>query len=205
MKIKVFQTGYISTNTYVTYNEESRKAFVVDPAGDMDKIVGFLRDENLSLEAVLATHGHFDHIGGVAELQQYGAKVYMSKLDEDKILHQNIPGFESYGIDIKPFVPDVLLEGGEELELAGYPVRVIATPGHSIGGLSYQCGNLIFVGDTIFFHSYGRVDFDDSNFEDICISVKKLLAIDGDNILLVGHGQPTSSKEERENNPILYV
>ncbi len=159
MKIKVLSTGYISTNTYIVYNEDNNRAFVVDPAGDTDKIVDFLQSQNLTLEAVLVTHGHFDHIGGVADLQQYGAKVYMSKLDQDKITHQNIPGFSSYGIDIKPFEPDVLLNGTEELELIGYPVKVIPTPGHSRGGLSYQCGNVIFVGDTIFFHSYGRVDF----------------------------------------------
>lgn len=205
MKIKVLQTGYLFTNTYIAYNEDTRKAFVVDIAGDVDKVVDFLEQENLTCEAVLITHGHFDHICGVADMQRYGAKVYMPRLDADKILHQNILGFEGYGIDVKPFTPDVLLDGGEELELIGYMVNTISTPGHSIGGMSYQCGNVIFVGDTIFFHSYGRVDFDDGSYEDICASVKKLLDIEGDNILLSGHGQATSSKEERENNPIVYV
>ena len=202
MKMVIAYTGPIGTNTYVVYNEISNKAFIVDPAGEVELLKGFLNDNKLTLEAVLLTHGHYDHILAVADFQKLGAKVYMHPSDVDKIKHQNIPGFESYGITIPQFTPDVLVHDNDVLNICGYKIKVMHTPGHSEGSVSYILDNIIFCGDTIFRASYGRCDFPDGSINKIKKSIKRLLSLEGDYVIYSGHGSQTSAEYERVNNLI---
>ena len=108
------------------------------------------------------------------------------------------------GINPEKFTPDVLLCGGEKLKIAGLDVDVIHTPGHSKGSVCYVVGNKIFVGDTLFFMSFGRTDFYDGNAKDLKNSiVNKLFALKGNYTVLPGHGEPTTLDFERVNNPII--
>lgn len=204
-------TGPLEVNTYIVVNGDS--GFVVDPGGDADEIFAIFKRQKAKLDAILLTHAHFDHIGGVAQLVKIASEsegktqstptVFLHREEVEKIGSYKNMGF-SMNANPEKFVPDVLLKGGETLDISGLKVKVIHTPGHSKGGVCYVVGNKIFVGDTLFFTSYGRTDFYDGNAKDLKNSiVNKLFNLKGNYTLLPGHGEPTTLEFERVNNPII--
>ncbi len=209
MQVLKLNTSPMKTNTYIVLNGD--RAFVVDPGGEPQKIAATLAENNAKPEAILITHAHFDHIGGVAELAAIAPQsderkvaVFMHKADCDKISSFKNMGFVC-GIKVPPFVPDILLEGGETLTLAGLKVAVIHTPGHSAGGVCYKIGDAVFCGDTLFKCSYGRTDFYDGSFKELKNSIVNGLfnLKHEDCVLYPGHGEFTSLSYERNYNPIL--
>lgn len=215
MKIFTLQTSPLETNTYIVINDD--RAFVVDAGGDAQKIFALIEKEKAKLEAILLTHAHFDHIGGVAELQRLannkynandekgnGVKILIHKDDVDKISSYKNLAF-SMGCTVEKFVPDIALVGGEELYICGLKIKVLHTAGHSKGGVCYIVGDNIFVGDTIFKMSYGRTDFYDGNFQELKNNIiNKLFRLNGDYVLYTGHGDKTTLAFERENNIIKF-
>ena len=201
MKTITFHTTALETNTYLALNGE--RAFVVDPGADADKILAAAEAEGAKIEWVLLTHAHFDHIGGVAELQRAGAQVVLHR--DDLGIVSSFKNLAFYaGVKVEKFLPDVTVSGGETLDVAGVKVRVIHTPGHTAGGVCYDAADVIFTGDTLFELSYGRTDFPTGSFKELKNSVlNKLFALPGDYRLLPGHGAPTTLAFEREHNPIL--
>lgn len=207
-------TGPLDVNTYIVIN--GNVGFVVDPGGDAQEIYSIFRKQKAKIEAILLTHAHFDHIGGVAELCRIAGKgedvnenlqniptVFLHKDELEKIGSYKNLGF-SMNANPEKFVPDILLKGGETLRIAGLDVKVIHTPGHAKGSLCYVVSDKIFVGDTLFFMSYGRTDFYDGNAKDLKNSiVNKLFALKGNYTILPGHGEPTTLDFERVNNPVL--
>ncbi len=201
MKTITFHTTALETNTYLALNGE--RAFVVDPGADADKILAAAEAEGAKVEWVLLTHAHFDHIGGVAELQRAGAQVVLHRDDLDIVSSFKNLAFYA-GVKVEKFIPDVTVSGGETLDVAGVKVRVIHTPGHTAGGVCYVADDIIFTGDTLFELSYGRTDFPTGSFKELKNSVlNKLFVLPGDYRLLPGHGAPTTLAFEREHNPIL--
>jgi len=196
------------TNTYIVVN--GSKAFVVDAGGSADEIVKIAFAHGANIEAVLLTHAHFDHIGGVAKLlktapydEERNVTVFLHKDDVDKISSYKNMGF-AVGAKVEPFTPDVILQGGETLTVAGLTVKVIHTPGHTKGGVCYVVENKIFSGDTLFFNSYGRTDLYDGSFGEIKNSImNKLFRLNGDYTVLPGHGNKTTLDFERQNNPVI--
>ena len=201
MKTITFHTTALETNTYLVLNGE--RAFVVDPGADADRILAAAEAEGAKIEWVLLTHAHFDHIGGVAELQRAGAQVVLHR--DDLGIVSSFKNLAFYaGVKVEKFVPDVTVSGGETLDVAGVKVRVIHTPGHTPGGVCYVADDVIFTGDTLFELSYGRTDFPTGSFKELKNSVlNKLFVLPGDYRLLPGHGAPTTLAFEREHNPIL--
>ena len=207
-------TGPLDVNTYIVIN--GNVGFVVDPGGDAQEIYSIFRKQKAKIEAILLTHAHFDHIGGVAEFCRIAGKgedgkenlqdvptVFLHKDELEKIGSYKNLGF-SMNSNPEKFVPDILLKGGETLKIAGLDVKVIHTPGHAKGSLCYVVSDKIFVGDTLFFMSYGRTDFYDGNAKDLKNSiVNKLFALKGNYTILPGHGEPTTLDFERVNNPVL--
>ena len=204
-------TGPLEVNTYIVVNGDS--GFVVDPGGDADEIFAIFKKQKAKIDAILLTHAHFDHIGGVAQLVKIASDsegktqstptVFLHRDEVETIGSYKNMGF-SMNANPEKFVPDVLLKGGETLDISGLKVKVIHTPGHSKGGVCYVVGNKIFVGDTLFFTSYGRTDFYDGNAKDLKNSiVNKLFNLKGNYTLLPGHGEPTTLEFERVNNPII--
>lgn len=203
MNIYTIQTTPIETNTYLVTN--GKLGFLVDPGGDEDKIDKIIHEVgDVSIEAVLLTHAHADHIGAVKYYKDKGAKVYLHKADLEKIGSFKNYGF-ALGIKVQPFEVDVVLEGGEKLNVAGLDISVIHTPGHSKGGVCYVVEDSIFPGDTIFAASYGRVDMYDGDFNELKDSIEnKLFTLKGNYKLYPGHGPETSLELERNANPICW-
>lgn len=198
MLIQRFVLGLLHNNTYVAVDEKSGKCFIVDPSVPSEEVAEYIVKNGYDLEAILITHGHFDHIGGAAFFKKkFGAKIYMSKDDEDFIDNPL-----KISRRFEKFTVDVYVKDGDVLDLCSNKIKVIATPGHSLGGVCYIVDNVIFCGDTIFLESYGRYDLRGGDFAVLADSVKKILAMEGDYLLLCGHGDSTTSAYERRFNPI---
>ena len=198
MKIQIFVLGLLHNNTYLAIDEQNKTCFLVDPSTPSEAVAEYIKSNGLMLQAILITHGHFDHIGGAAHFKrEFGSKIYMSKDDEDFIDNplQISRKFEKFAIDV--YVKD-----GDVLELCGKKIKVIATPGHSLGGVCYVMDDVVFCGDTIFRASYGRYDLRGGDFATLQKSVKKILSLDGEYCLLSGHGEGTTASFERMHNPV---
>lgn len=198
MKIDKFVLGLLNNNTYLVTNEDTKKCFLVDPSTPSAKVAEYIKDNGLCLESILITHGHFDHIGGARYFQQeFGAKIYMSKDDEDFI---DNPLKISRKFD--KFDIDVYIKDNDVINTCGKEIKVIATPGHSLGGVCFLMDDVIFSGDTIFRASYGRFDLRGGDFAALKESVKKILDMQGEYLILSGHGDATCSSFERQYNPV---
>jgi len=209
-------TSPLETNTYIVIN--GKKAFVIDPGGSAKNILMIIHDAKAKLEAILITHAHFDHIGAVADLvrlcstdrdgnvyDELKPTIIMHQADYDKVGSYKNMAF-SMNEHVEKFVPDILVKGGEELNVCGVKVKVIHTPGHSKGSVCYIFDKKVFVGDLLFYLSYGRTDFYDGSFQELKNSIiNKLFRLKGNYTLLTGHGEPTTLKFEQMNNPILQT
>jgi len=204
MKLKTIVTYPMDENTYVLYGEKDHECIVIDP-GDYESVQEFLQQENLNCTHILLTRGHFDHIGGVADLQaNYGAKVCIHMLDADmlsdseKSLSATMPGYT------KPSKADILVQDGDVIQAAGFELFVIGTPGHTQGGVCYldEEHHLLFTGDTLFFMSVGRTDFPGGNADQLFESItQQLFTLMGEYRVLPGHMRESSLNFERERNP----
>lgn len=197
--------GMCATNTYYAYNEENGRGFLVDPAGDAPRI--FARAEALGFrpEAILLTHGHFDHILAVDEVRErYAIKAYIGR-NEEQVLHSPELNLTAAFIGSPVAMDaDVYVGDGQEFEIAGYSVRALEIPGHTPGGICYyiQEENLVFSGDTLFNESIGRSDFPGGSASALVRGIKeKLYALPGATRVLPGHMEETTIDSEIRYNP----
>lgn len=201
MTIKTFSVGYLQTNCYIITEENQSQAVIIDPGGGYDKITKYLNDNNKIASAVLLTHGHFDHCMAAKSLQEMGAKVYIHEFDEELLQKKHGLG-RPFGISLPPIKADYLFKDNDQIKIGELEFKVIHTPGHSKGSSCFVIQNCIFSGDTLFFESYGRTDFEGGSFLDIKQSIDKLFMIEGDFNVYPGHMEQTTLNHEREYNPI---
>ena len=195
---KIYPVGFAANSYLVT--ADGKNALCIDPA--QPRILDEAKKRGLTVTHVLLTHGHFDHIGGVASLQKAGAKVGCLAGEERIALHDNLA--VSFGEEeVEPFQIDFTVRDGEELTLAGIKIKVIATAGHTAGGACYLIENSLFTGDTLFEGSVGRSDLPTGNGAELTKSVKRLYALDGDYTVYAGHGEDTTIDYERKYNGVI--
>ncbi len=194
--LRLNATGF-SCNSYLITCKDY--AYVVDPGIDAKIIKNELAKRNLPLKAVLLTHCHYDHSACVKELQDAGAKVYMHR-DEEQLLKRGGHCAMMFMQPFDEFTPDVLLNDGDVIEFDDKQIKVVHTPGHTIGGVCYILDDVIFSGDTVFCMSIGRSDLPSGNGAQLLKSVKKILEYSGKKIYS-GHDEETSVEFEREHNP----
>lgn len=205
MKILHMEVGGLATNCYIPYNEETLEGVVVDPGAEGDAIVEILQKYKLKIQAIFITHGHNDHIGGLAEVRAAtGAKVYISKDDAHMLQNSHSALYDE---PPKSFAPaEEYFTDGQELTVAGMHFKVVTTPGHTQGGVCIIMpeAKVVFCGDTVFAESIGRTDLPGGSYDDIIKSIKtKILTLDDDVQLLPGHGPDTTVGWERRRNPFL--
>lgn len=193
--------GSVRTNTYIVYGNTG-ECFVVDPADESDIIKIKLTDLNLTVKAILLTHGHFDHIGGADALRKaYGAVIYAFN-DEKQILEScenNLSSVFGRGFTLKA---DKWLSDNEKINIAGMDIQVIHTPGHTIGSVCYlvssQGEKILISGDTLFCGSCGRYDFPTGSYGMIIKSIKeRLLVLDEKLAVYPGHNEETTIGQEK--------
>ena len=204
MKVEKFVTGIISTNCYLVINEDTKQAVVIDPAACPSYLMSHIKSEGLKVEAILLTHGHFDHIMGIdGFLSEFDVPVYVHEDDadamEDPVLNQSSTYTSGYTFGKARYLRD-----RQTLELAGYTFQVIHTPGHTKGGCCYYVAseNVLFSGDTLFQNSVGRTDFVNSSTSDLVHSVReKLFLLPDDTMVYPGHMGETKIGHEKKYNP----
>ena len=198
MKIyTVYPAGFASNSYIVT--ADAKNCIVIDCA--QPRVLSECRRLNLTPVAVLLTHGHYDHIAGCGALNNAGAKIYCGEGEERYIFSTENRAI--FNMPIPEFSIERTLKDGEEIELCGLKIKVIATPGHTEGGVCYLIGDSLFTGDTLFNSSVGRCDLPGGNESKLISSVKKLYALDGDYKVYTGHGETTTLGYERKNNPFV--
>lgn len=205
MKIVRIPAGVYAANCYLVYSETTRDGIIVDPGGDADSIIDYIKRENLNIDKIILTHGHGDHIGGVIELKEkLGAKVMIHKDDVELLKDgsKNLSTTMSMGaIEIEP---DIELNDGDIIEFGEFKAKVIHTPGHTKGGICLKIEDKLITGDTLFVGSVGRTDLVGGNHSKLIESIKEKLMILPDEIeVLPGHGGSSTIGYERKSNPFL--
>ena len=202
-EVKNYRVGMIQTNCYFMINRDTGKGLVIDPGDEPERLAREITREGCAAEAILLTHGHFDHVMGVEKLRaETGAKVYIHETDRrtvEETVSQPMMGFQPSSVPV-----DVWLTGEPVLELAGFRIQVFLTPGHTRGGVCYYFENerVLFSGDTLFCGSIGRTDFPGGSYSALIRSVQeKLFPLPDETRVYPGHEETTTIGFERKYNP----
>jgi len=201
IKIKMYAVGALGTNSYLVWDTESGEAMLIDPGVFEHSVVRDISENRLTLKYIVLTHGHFDHIDGIREFKEE----YPGAL-----LAASVKDSELYG----GYTPELPLTGGDEIGLGKLTFKVIATPGHTPGGLCFYASEwdrdlidqdfsgTLFSGDTLFNASVGRADMEGGDFETLKDSIREgLFALPEDTVVLPGHmGVTTIEREKRYNS-----
>jgi glyoxylase-like metal-dependent hydrolase (beta-lactamase superfamily II) len=207
MDVRMFTVGPVQENCFLFRREGSDRALIVDPGEEPPTILGAVEQLGVTVEAILVTHCHFDHIGAVAPVaRETGAPVYVSEIERpvlaDIMRYVPFAGFGPY----ESYEADHTLTGGETLELAGFEIDVLFTPGHSPGHLTYSIAgeHAIFSGDVLFQGSVGRVDLPGGDWGTLLTSIGTLVErLPADTTVYPGHMGITNLGTERQTNPFL--
>ena len=194
MNIKTIPVGQLETNCYVVVNEETLACVVIDPGDESNTIMDYIESNRLKCEAILLTHGHFDHVGAVNEiLEQTGCALYINPRDE---------GYEVGKSGVKFKMPEggKYYDEGDVIVEAGLEFKVLATPGHTPGSVCLICGDALFTGDTLFRGSCGRTDLPGGSMREEMRSLKKICQLEGDFEVYPGHMDSSTLERERRFN-----
>ena len=190
MNIKILILGPLQVNCYIL--RETEQCLVIDPGFEPERVMKTCDELGLKIQAILLTHGHFDHVGGVKKIaEKTGCQVF---LHPDEL---SLPPFITSG---KLYYTDTYAEG-DEITLAGMTFTVLHTPGHTPGAVCLHFGDHLFTGDTLFAGSCGRTDLPGGSFATIKASLKRLASLPGNASIYPGHGEETTLETERQNNP----
>jgi hydroxyacylglutathione hydrolase len=207
MDVRMFTVGPVAENTYLFRRDGSDRALIVDPGDEPDKLLGAIEGLGVTLDGILLTHTHFDHVGAVAPVARAtGAEVWVPELEAFVLADINSfvpwPGFGPF----ESYDAEHTLDGGERLELAGFEIDVLPTPGHSPGHVTFSIPDedAIFSGDVLFQQSIGRTDLPGGDHDTLLDSIRMLVeTLPGETAVYPGHMGTTSLGAERASNPFL--
>ncbi len=206
MILKGLEISAMAVNCYIVGCEETREVAVIDPGGNPRAILKLLEDDELKAVYIINTHGHIDHIGANRAIKDAtGAKILIHEADS-KMLVNSVSNF-SFLMGSKVTSPpaDQFLKDGDIIKIGNtVELEVIHTPGHSPGGICLKTGDIMFVGDTLFYGSIGRTDFPGGSYKQLIENIRdRILCYDDKVVCYPGHGPETTVGFERKNNPFL--
>lgn len=205
MKIERFGIGPINTNCYIVSNEETKEAVIIDPADCPGYLVNHIKTQGMKPQAILLTHGHFDHIMGIDSfLREWKMPVYVHEEEADALNDAALNHSDSVSACGYTFSKADYVRDRQRLELAGYRFDVIYTPGHTAGSCCYyvESEDVLFSGDTLFRESVGRTDFENSRPASLSRSVReRLFILPDDTLVCPGHEEQTTIGHEKNYNP----
>ena len=194
MNIVCLPLGDYQTNSYILYQEDGGKCLIIDPGYEADQILRYTDQHSLQIEAILLTHGHFDHVGAVKALAAKTQCLVYIDPAEDTMPHMITAG--------KLYYTDSY-EDGDTFTIAGLSFTVLGTPGHTPGSVCLDFGSDLFTGDTLFAGSCGRTDLPGGNAHQMCLSLQRLADIEKDCAIHPGHGPESTLSHEKQYNPYL--
>jgi len=195
MVIKRIAVGPLATNCYVVSCDGD--AFIIDPGDDVQTIRDYIKKNNLNVQFIINTHSHIDHIKADRAL---GYPVYIHRADAPALKDVSKNHSRLILGSFEPCKPAKVLEDGDEIEFCGKKIKVLHTPGHTVGGICLALDKVVFTGDTLFRDGVGRTDLPDGSERDILNAIrKKLLCLDDDVTIYPGHGEASTIGRERGN------
>lgn len=202
LRVEKVVVGPLMVNSFIVWDEQEKTGIVIDPGEDADKIVGKIESLGIEIDAIVATHCHFDHIGGTAPLIQKIGGDFVIHEDDLFLVRESVDSGRKWGFHIEqPPDPTRFVNDGDSIMVGRFELKVIHTPGHSPGGISLYHEGIVFAGDALFQRSIGRTDFPKSSWEQLERSIKtKLYTLPVDTIVYTGHGPSTTIGEEKKHN-----
>lgn len=205
MEVIEYQTGPLRVNTYLVF-DETKEAFLVDPGSYLKQISNKIVEKELNLKYIVLTHGHGDHIGGIAQFKVDFPDVQVVALEAEKDT-LNDPVKNNSAVILGGLVSmdaDVYAHAGETLKVGNMDLKLVATPGHTPGGMSILLENVVFCGDTLFKGSIGRSDFPGGDYLQLIDSIKtQLFTLPDDTVVYPGHMSKTTIGWEKKHNPFV--
>ncbi|MFB5762959.1 MBL fold metallo-hydrolase [Paenibacillus medicaginis] len=205
LTIRSFNLGALQTNAYLVQDKDTGRGFIIDPGMNPGSLVRAI--EGLTIEAILLTHAHFDHMAGVEEVRRAaGCPVYLHPLEQEWMTSPKLNGSLMWPQISQPVTAapaEYDLSEGQVLELIGHQFKVYHTPGHSPGSVSFHCGKDLFGGDVLFRMGVGRTDLPGGRERDLIDSVHRLYRLDDEVTVYPGHGPKTTIGYEKANNPYI--
>ncbi len=208
MKYEIIPVTPLQQNCTLLWCEKTRKAAFVDPGGDTERLLAALTQHNVTLEKILLTHAHIDHVGATSELVKHMGVKIEGPHDGDKFWLEALPQqCEMFGFSpLSTFYPDRWLKQGDSVQVGEEILEVKHCPGHTPGHLIFfhAPSKLAWVGDVLFQGSIGRTDFPQGDYNQLIRSIKEQLWALGDDVQFIpGHGPMSTIGEERRNNPFV--
>lgn len=203
LRLKILKN--LIENCYIVFDNNSLEAVIIDPGGELDFIKKIIKKYNLKLKFILLTHAHFDHIGAVSKLKnKYQLKVLINKNDLLLLKSNFIQNLFIFKLNFKKIKVDGYLENNQEINFGNLKIKVIYTPGHTLGSSCFLIDEILFSGDTLFKNSIGRCDLPFSDCNLLLKSIKeKLLNLNDKIMVFAGHGFKTTIGKEKKQNPFL--
>ena len=194
--------GPLMSNCYIVWDEKKKQGVIIDPGDDADIILKSVKKLDIKIKYILATHGHFDHVGGVALLRKNLDAEFLAHEKDFFFIEDGKNAANRWNVDIdQPPKPDRFIKDGDKIKFGDFELKVLHTPGHSPGGVSFLCDCMVFAGDTLFQGSIGRTDFRKGSFENLANSIRtRLYTLPDDTVVYTGHGPVTTIGDEKRYN-----
>ncbi|NIM03735.1 MBL fold metallo-hydrolase [bacterium] len=202
--VKIFTVGPMEANCYIVYDPDKREGLIIDPGAEGSRLIKFIRQKNISINYIVNTHGHPDHVGANRKIKEYtNAPILIHPYDAPLLAKSNSILPLIFPMESSSPAADTFIKDGDVIECGEMKLKVLHTPGHTPGGISLLLDDSIFTGDTLFSGSIGRFDLPGGSEEVLLNSIKKILSLGENLIIYPGHGPSTTVSQELHSNPFI--